>query len=217
VTGLRERKKRQTREAIAQTAAELFTRHGFDAVTVDDIARAVDVSRQTVFNYFPSKEQMLFDRDAEIAAALVAAVRDRPDGVSLVGAFRAHTRAFWTRLDTVLQTGPLPQGFWEIVEGSPALRDYAESTFARHARMVALQLALERHLAQDDPVCQAQARALCGVNVAILTCGLARLIRSDNARGVVSDMLVQADHAYDLLEYGLERVARAPSEPQGAG
>src|SRR5581483_4208499 len=63
VTGLRETKKRRTRETIAQAAADLFHERGFAAVTVDDVARAADVSRQTVFNYFPSKEQMLFDRE----------------------------------------------------------------------------------------------------------------------------------------------------------
>ena len=49
------------------------------------------MSRQTVFNYFPTKEQMLFDREEEIEAALLALVRDQPDGASLVAAFRRHT------------------------------------------------------------------------------------------------------------------------------
>jgi AcrR family transcriptional regulator len=203
MTGLRARKKRQTREAIAQAAAQLFARDGFDSVTVDDVARAADVSRQTVFNYFPSKEQMLFDRDEQIEATLLAAVRDRPAGTSLVSAFRAHTRAFWIRLEHGLRDGPLPHGFWEIVERSPALRDYAEATFARHARVVARQLADERQLPDDDPVCHALARALCGVNVATLICGLQRLTRGDDPPAVVADMLVQADRAYDLLEHGL--------------
>lgn len=146
---------------------------------------------------------MLFDRDAEIEAMLLAAVRDRPTSASLVSAFRGHTRAFWIRLDSILRRGPLPRGFWKIAEGSPALRDYAEANFARHARSVAPQLATERELPEDDPVCHALARALCGVNAAILTCGLQRLTRGDDTRNVVSDMLAQADLAYDLLEYGL--------------
>jgi len=203
MSGLRERKKRQTRDAIARAAADLFAQHGFDAVTVEDVARAADVSRQTVFNYFPSKEQMLFDRDAEVEEALLAAVRDRPGGTSLVSVFRAHTRSFWTRLDTVLRDGPLPPGFWEIVEPSPTLRDYLEATFARHARVIARQLASERNLPEDDPICHAQARALCAVNAAILTCGLHRLTRGDDAQSTVTDTLTQADRAYDLLEHGL--------------
>jgi AcrR family transcriptional regulator len=200
--GLRERKKRQTREAISRAAAELFSARGFDAVTVDDVAQAADVSRQTVFNYFPSKEQMVFDRDAEIEAALLAAVRHRPAGVSPVSAFREHTRAFWMRLDAVVRQGALPPGFWEIVESSPALRDYAEVMFARHARGIARQLAAEEGLPEDDPVCDAQARALCGANAAVLTCGLHRLARGDEPTSVVADMLARAEGAYDLLEHG---------------
>jgi AcrR family transcriptional regulator len=203
MSGLRERKKRQSREAIARAAAELFAARGFDSVTVDDVARAADVSRQTVFNYFPTKEQMLFDRDAEIEAALLAAVRDRGEGASLVGAFRAHTRGFWTALGSSLSRGALPHGFWEIVEASPALRDCAEATFARHARSVAGELAAERGLPTDDPVCHALARALCGVNAAVLTCGLHRLTRGDDPSGAISEILARADEAYDLLEHGL--------------
>ncbi|MGH2843305.1 MAG: TetR/AcrR family transcriptional regulator [Solirubrobacteraceae bacterium] len=202
--GLREQKKLQTREMIARAAAELFARDGFESVTVDDVARAVNVSRQTVFNYFPSKEQMLFDRDAEVEAALLAATRDRPDGVSLVDAFRGHTRAYWNRLDAVLRKRPLPPGFWEIVEPSRALRDFLEATFARQAGSVARQLAAERNRPEDDPLCHAIARALCGVNAAILTCGLHRLTRGDDPHATVRDMIDQAEQAYDLLEHGLK-------------
>jgi AcrR family transcriptional regulator len=202
MAGLRERKKLQTRAAIVQAAVDLFAQHGFEAVTVDDIALAANVSRQTVFNYFSSKEQMLFDRDEEVEAALLAAVRDRANGVSLVDAFRAHTRAFWIRFDEILGKGPVPHGFWEIVEPSPALRDYLEASFARHARTIARQLATERELLEDDPVCHALARALCGVNAAILTCGLHRLIASDDPHNTITAMLDQAGRAYDLLEHG---------------
>jgi AcrR family transcriptional regulator len=203
MTGLRERKKRETREAIAQAAADLFAERGFDAVTVDEVAAAADVSRQTVFNYFPTKEQMLFDRDAEVAAALVAAVRDRDPGVSLVDAFRAHTHAFWTRLEGAFVNGALPHGFWEIVQGNPDLRDYAEGTFARHARSIAGVLAAERGVSPDDVVCHALARLLCGVNAAVLVGGLDRLVAGAEPGRVVAELHAQADRAYDLLEDGL--------------
>jgi len=205
MTGLRESKKRRTREAIAQAAADLFHEHGFAAVTVDDIARAADVSRQTVFNYFPTKEQMLFDRDEEIRAALLALVRGRPDGNSLVAAFRGHTRGFWQRFGRILAGGGNTHGFWEIVEASPGLRDYAEASFARHAISVGQELAREWDRPSDDPLCHALARALCGVNVAILTSGLGRLTAGEDHATVVADMIEQADHAYDLVERGLGR------------
>jgi AcrR family transcriptional regulator len=216
MSGLRERKKRQTREAIAQAAADLFARKGFAAVTVDDVAQAADVSRQTVFNYFPSKEQMLFDRDADVEAVLVEAVRDRGPDVSLIAVFRAHTRAHWMRMGSLLDVGPLPHGFWEIVRGSQALRDYAEAMFARHARSVARELAAERGLAESDAFCSATARALCGVNSAVLVYGLERLTAGEEPRGVVADALGQADRAYDLLEDGFGRLADTrPAGPAG--
>jgi AcrR family transcriptional regulator len=203
MSGLRESKKRRTRETIAQAAAELFQERGFAAVTVDDVARAADVSRQTVFNYFPTKEQMLFDRDEEISAALLALVRGRPDGATLLSAFRRHTHEFWERFGRILDGGGNTHGFWEIVEASPGLRDYAETSFARQAMSVGKELAREWDRPLDDPICHALARALCGVNVAILTCGLSRLAAGEDQTRVVADMIEQADQAYDLVEQGL--------------
>jgi AcrR family transcriptional regulator len=203
MTGLRERKKRRTREAIAQAAADLFRERGFAAVTVDDVARAADVSRQTVFNYFPTKEQMLFDREEEIGAALLALVRDRPDGAALVAAFRRHTREFWERFGRVLDGGGETHGFWEIVQASPALRDYAESSSGGQARRVGEELAREWNRRADDPICHALARALCGVNIAVLTCGLGRLTAGEDHTTVVTEMIAQADQAYDLVADGL--------------
>lgn len=203
MTGLRESKKRRTREAIAQAAADLFHERGFGAVTVDDVARAADVSRQTVFNYFPTKEQMLFDREDEVSAALLALVHGRRDGASLLAAFRGHTRGFWERFGRILAGGGNTHGFWEIVQDSPGLRDYAETSFARQAISVGEALAREWDRPPDDPICHALARALCGVNVAVLTCGLGRLSAGEDHATVVAEMIEQADRAYDLLERGL--------------
>ena len=81
--GLRERKKRQTREAIAHAAMALFVQHGFDAVTVADVARAADVSEKTVFNYFAAKEDLVLHGGEERRAALIEAIRTRAPGVSV--------------------------------------------------------------------------------------------------------------------------------------
>ena len=67
--GLRERKKQRTREDIAAAAMALFSARGFDDVTVADVARAADVSEKTVFNYFPTKEDLVVHRGAERMAA----------------------------------------------------------------------------------------------------------------------------------------------------
>src|SRR4029434_9794673 len=85
--GLRERKKRQTRQAIAEAAKRLFLERGFEHVSVAEVARAADVSEQTVFNYFPTKEDLVFERMDTFEHELLTAVRERPEGESPVGAF----------------------------------------------------------------------------------------------------------------------------------
>src|SRR4051812_40858524 len=91
--GLRARKKRVAREAIAATARRLFAERGFDAVTVAEIAAAADVSEKTVFNHFPTKEDLAFaGREAGIAQ-LVADITERPPGTPVLDVFRALTAA----------------------------------------------------------------------------------------------------------------------------
>src|SRR5438874_433188 len=99
--GLRERKKRKTREAIANAAARLFLQRGFELVTVAEVARAAEVSEQTVFNYFPAKEDLVFDRDAEMEEALVRMVNELKPGGKLLLAMREKTMFFLERLAEV--------------------------------------------------------------------------------------------------------------------
>lgn len=87
----RERKKRAARAGIAATARRLFAERGFDAVTVAEIATAADVSEKTVFNHFPTKEDLAFPgRRAELER-LLAAIAQRPPGTSVLDVFRAAT------------------------------------------------------------------------------------------------------------------------------
>ena len=78
--GLRERKKLLTRQAITDTAHAMFLERGYDNVTVAEIADAANVSANTVFGYFPSKEDLVFDDSAEVREALVERIRHRPPG-----------------------------------------------------------------------------------------------------------------------------------------
>src|ERR1700719_3040261 len=86
--GLRERKKRRTRQLIFDAAQRMFAERGFDAVTVAKIARAADVSEVTVFNYFPTKEDLFYGGMQFFEEQLIDAVRGRKKGVSAVAAFR---------------------------------------------------------------------------------------------------------------------------------
>jgi AcrR family transcriptional regulator len=85
----RTRKRLATRQAISDAATRLFFEHGFDRVTVDQIAEAADVGRMTVFNHFPRKEDMFFDREQEARDMAFDAVSSRPPGISPVEALGA--------------------------------------------------------------------------------------------------------------------------------
>jgi len=114
--GLREEKKAATRELLSDVATGLFVERGFDAVTVADVAEAARVSVNTVFNYFPTKEDLFFDRQDVVVGRLAAAARD--GGVAGVrDAFLAELRR--EEATTGLSGAA---GFWAVVEGSPALQ-----------------------------------------------------------------------------------------------
>src|SRR4029077_7584745 len=85
-SGLRERKKEQTRQEISDTATALFAGHGFDQVTIAQVADAAGGSKMTVTNYFPRKEDLVFDRAGHIIGGLAQAVRDRRPGEGLLDA-----------------------------------------------------------------------------------------------------------------------------------
>ena len=105
VSGLRERKKRATRIAIRDAAMALFEQHGFAHTTFDRIAEAADVSRATVFSYFPTKEDIVLG-DAGLAVdALAATLAERPAGQDTIATVRLWLRELtgWIEPELVLQ------------------------------------------------------------------------------------------------------------------
>ncbi len=92
-SGLRELKKARTHRLIADVAARLFAERGYEHVTVSDIAREAEVSEQTVYNYFPSKEQLVTDRTHQVQDDLVGLIRARAPGVSAAAAVRDYVLA----------------------------------------------------------------------------------------------------------------------------
>lgn len=127
MTGRRERKKAQTRQALASAALRLFTERGFDNVGVREVADAADVSLTTLFNYFPSKEALIFEEDKDLESALVDAVRGRPQEQSVLQALHDHLIRTRTHLRA---NDPLIT----LIEATPALRDYAHRMWLRHER-----------------------------------------------------------------------------------
>jgi AcrR family transcriptional regulator len=204
--GMRERKKRETRDAIARAAMELFTAHGFDAVTVADVASAADVSEKTVFNYFPTKEDLVFERGAERHGALIEAIRSRPRGDSLVEPFRRGTMEL---LDQVEQ-GPLEPivAVPRLVAGSPSLRDRLFVGWERDAALLAPVIAEEAGESPDQLVPAVLARSLTWTHRLVFRAAFTRLIAGEDRREVAAELREEAHRAYDLLEQGLRDYGR---------
>lgn len=152
--GRRERKKAATRQAIADAALELFLERGYEKVSVRDVAEKADVSTTTLFAHFPGKEALVFDREAEVEASLTAAVRQRPPGQDVVEALHAHALTSWVRM----ASDPRRDRFTALVDGTPALREYWERMWMRHADALGAVIAEELGREADDLACSALAR-----------------------------------------------------------
>ena len=129
MTGHRETKKLMTRRAISQAAIALFTRDGYDAVTVADVAKKAMVAVTTLFTYFPDgKEALIFELDEDRPEALAAAVVERAPGTSVMaaieafmlgrGPFRAERRKDWDKVAA-------------LVAATPVLRNYVKRKWTR--------------------------------------------------------------------------------------
>jgi AcrR family transcriptional regulator len=104
--GLRERKKARTRQVIADAAARLFAERGYEQVAVSDVAREAEVSEQTVYNYFHTKDQLVTDRDQLVRYELCRLIRARPAGTTPAAAIREFV------LDTVEGIRRIPAAQW---------------------------------------------------------------------------------------------------------
>ena len=122
-TGLRDRKKARTRDAIADAAISLFLAHGFDQVSVADIAARAEVSKPTLFRYFTAKEDLVLHRIADHNGEAARVVRDRQPGVSPLAALQQHFRAGLDRRDPVTGLNDHPQvlAFHRMVFTTPSL------------------------------------------------------------------------------------------------
>jgi AcrR family transcriptional regulator len=121
VTGLRERKKARTREALQEAAMDLFTRQGFDGTTVEEIADACEVSPRTFFRYFPTKEDVLFADADTRRDRLLAVLAEQPADAPTFAALEAamHALALDYRDDRAALVARS-----KVVQGSPQLQAY---------------------------------------------------------------------------------------------
>lgn len=187
--GRRERKKAATRQTIIDAAIELFLARGFDSVSVREIADKADVSPTTVFAHFPQKEALLFFEEEAQRNRLVAAVRDRPAGLSISDALKTHYRAefasMWSGED-----GALRGRVVSLMEATPSLQDYASRMWLRHEDSLAA--AITDQLGLSEPSDEVRLYARFALQIQLL---------------VTSDADPMLDAGFDLLDRGWSQYA----------
>ncbi len=167
--GLRERKKRLTRQMLSDTATAMFLERGFDGFRVSEVAEACDVSEKTVYNYFPTKESLILDREDYVADAIRHALGPEGGGRSPVEAIvevlaqeRRDMRTEMPGLDD--ETGlALFRRFITMVRETPSLRAAAKEMSDRLARIAAEALAERAEVGPDAPEPTIAAHALIGL------------------------------------------------------
>ncbi len=148
----RSRKRLATRDDISEAATRLFYERGFDHVTVDEIAEAADVGRMTVFNHFPRKEDMFFDRDEEAREILREAVRQHDPRVPPIEALQLLIHRLVAEQSPYVEFSARTQRLGETIEGSETLKARARAIRDEFAHVVAVALAECVGREPTDPV-----------------------------------------------------------------
>ena len=201
--GLRERKKERTRQAIAEAAQRLFQERGFDAVSVAEVAREADVSQGTVFNYFPTKEDLFYGQMETFEAALLEAVRKRPRGESVLEAFRGfvleRSKGLAERADVIAAAA-------RVIDASPALQAREREVVAESTASLAALIAEETGPPGGvEPA--VVANALMGAQRALVEHVRASVLAGRTGAKLVRDTRAQGRRAFDRLERGLAEYA----------
>lgn len=210
--GLRERKKAQTRQYIADTAARLFATHGFDAVSIADVARAAEVSDQTVYNYFPGKQDLVIDRAEEFRERFRRTVAERPAATTPAAALRplAHVEIERHRgTDLDLARGEFPT----LCVSSPTIRRFALEFREQQAEAVTAAI-----LATSPDVPPAVARAHAAALIAVFQMIGDRIGRgvldATPAAALADELAPEVDVVLDDLDRHFRRWAsHAPAPP----
>ncbi len=206
--GLRERKKQRTRLQIAETARRLFLERGFEDVTVAEVAREADVSVATVFNYFSTKEDLFYSGMEAFEARLVAAVRERPAGESVLAAFRRVVLEGIPRLGTDEATELIATAA-RIVGASPSLQAREREIVARYSDELAALLAEETGRSPGDVEAASAAAALMGAQRALVAYVHAAVAAGRRGEGLAAEARARPSTLSDGSSAG------SPTTPSG--
>ncbi|MEU9571457.1 TetR/AcrR family transcriptional regulator [Streptomyces massasporeus] len=197
--GLRERKKRETRQRISDIATGLFLEHGFVTVTIADVAEAADVSVNTVYNYFPAKEDLFFDRSQGVVDRLSRWVRGRDAGES---ATRAVLRELRAEIEAVSPQMGLIEGydrFMRCIADAPPLRSRLWSMQQELQDNLEATLREETGATADDPLPGLIAGQICWVHGTLFVAIGREMVKGRNPDEVSREMLAVLDDIEELL------------------
>jgi AcrR family transcriptional regulator len=171
----------------------------FDAVTVAEVAEAANVSKMTVFNYFPHKEELIFDRHDEVTALIGAALRDRPPGRPVAAVLH---RLLLDLIESRHPLGDVP-GFWQTVVDSPALRSAARNSADEQEQALVglLRETVERK--PDDPPDELVAAMLVALYRTVYRQAITATLAGRSADEIRPRVLAMADQAFALLTSAL--------------
>jgi AcrR family transcriptional regulator len=207
--GLRERKKQQTRQLILDTATRLFLERGFDGVTVTEIARAAELSEMTVFNYFPTKEDLVFGRMEFFEEQLVAAVQQRASEESAVAAFG---RIVLADIDQLAARTEMIAKAAMLIRASLALQAREREITTRYTARLAGVFTAETGSADDDIEAWAAASALMAVHRGLLEHVRNAVLAGRRGAQLSKDAIAQTSRALARLELGLADYPRTRTE-----
>jgi AcrR family transcriptional regulator len=198
-TGLRERRKQQTRQAISDIATRLFATRGYDEVTISQVADAAGVAKMTVTNYFPRKEDLVFDRAEPIIGHLAKVVAERQGGESMLAAIRRDYAESAARADVTL--GLASPAFARMITSSPALASRGLEML--YQRELALAAAISADTGADDVTAQLTAAQLASVHRVLYAEGMRRSLAGHSRESICAYLAAAADRAFDQLEPSL--------------
>ncbi|MFC8454802.1 TetR/AcrR family transcriptional regulator [Kitasatospora sp. NPDC057223] len=209
---LRERKKLQTAQRLWRTAIGLFVERGFDQVSVAEIAAAADVSKMTVFNYFPSKEDLVMRPLEEQADGPAGAVRRRAGGQSALDAIRAHFLAGLEEHDpaTGLSDDAAVVQVVRLIFATPALGVRALALSARADELLAEELANQQP-GGERLIAQVAAAQLLGVRRALVQANQQRMLAGESAAAALPGARANAVRAFAFAERGLGGYGARPA------